>query len=280
MFPRQFEYVAPTSVDEAIAALRGSEFAKVMAGGMSLLPLMKLRLVSPDLVVDIGRISGLDSINDEGEMVSIGALVRHFQTAEATNVPKALAQAASYTGDVQVRNRGTTVGAVVHGDLAADQPAAVLALGGVIVAQGPNGTREIPASEFFVDALTTAVEPDEVVTAVKVMKSGMSAYDKIGRRGGRTDYAVAGAAAWIQKDNGSISDARVALSGVTAKPTLASATAQALIGTDGSDQAIEAAAAKAADGVTVLEDLYGTVEYKTHLAKVFAKRAIKRALSD
>jgi carbon-monoxide dehydrogenase medium subunit len=169
---------------------------------------------------------------------------------------------------------------VVHGDLAADQPAAVLALGGVIVAQGPNGTREIPASEFFVDALTTAVEPDEVVTAVKVMKSGMSAYDKIGRRGGRTDYAVAGAAAWIQKDNGSISDARVALSGVTAKPTLASATAQALIGTDGSDQAIEAAAAKAADGVTVLEDLYGTVEYKTHLAKVFAKRAIKRALSD
>jgi carbon-monoxide dehydrogenase medium subunit len=280
MFPRQFEYVAPTSVDEAIAALRGSEFAKVMAGGMSLLPLMKLRLVSPDLVVDIGRISGLDSINDEGEMVSIGALVRHFQTAEATNVPKALAQAASYTGDVQVRNRGTTVGAVVHGDLAADQPAAVLALGGVIVAQGPNGTREIPASEFFVDALTTAVEPDEVVTAVKVMKSGMSAYDKIGRRGGRTDYAVAGAAAWIQKDNGSISNARVALSGVTAKPTLASATAQALIGTDGSDQAIEAAAAKAADGVTVLEDLYGTVEYKTHLAKVFAKRAIKRALSD
>jgi carbon-monoxide dehydrogenase medium subunit len=280
MFPRQFEYVAPTSVDEAIAALRGSEFAKVMAGGMSLLPLMKLRLVSPDLVVDIGRISGLDSINDEGEMVSIGALVRHFQTAEATNVPTALAQAASYTGDVQVRNRGTTVGAVVHGDLAADQPAAVLALGGVIVAQGPNGTREIPASEFFVDALTTAVEPDEVVTAVKVMKSGMSAYDKIGRRGGRTDYAVAGAAAWIQKDNGSISDARVALSGVTAKPTLASATAQALIGTDGSDQAIEAAAAKAADGVTVLEDLYGTVEYKTHLAKVFAKRAIKRALSD
>jgi carbon-monoxide dehydrogenase medium subunit len=232
------------------------------------------------LVVDIGRISGLDSINDEGEMVSIGALVRHFQTAEATNVPTALAQAASYTGDVQVRNRGTTVGAVVHGDLAADQPAAVLALGGVIVAQGPNGTREIPASEFFVDALTTAVEPDEVVTAVKVMKSGMSAYDKIGRRGGRTDYAVAGAAAWIQKDNGSISDARVALSGVTAKPTLASATAQALIGTDGSDQAIEAAAAKAADGVTVLEDLYGTVEYKTHLAKVFAKRAIKRALSD
>ena len=279
MFPRAFEYVAPASIDEAVAALKGSEFAKVMSGGMSLLPLMKLRLVSPELVVDIGRISGLDSIDDQSDMVSIGALVRHYQTAEAQNVPRALAQAASYTGDVQVRNRGTTVGAVVHGDLAADQPSAVLALGGVIVAQGPNGTREIDADEFFVDALTTAVEPDEVVTSIKVRKGGMSAYDKLGRRGGRTDYAVAGAAAWIQKDNGSISEARIALTGVAAKPTLASATAEALIGTDGSDQAIEQAAAKAADGVTILEDLYGSVEYKTHLARVFAKRAIKRALS-
>lgn len=279
MFPRAFEYVAPTSVDEAVAALKGSEFAKVMSGGMSLLPLMKLRLVSPELVVDIGRIAGLDSIADAGDMISIGALVRHYQTAQAANVPRALAQAASYTGDVQVRNQGTTVGAVVHGDLAADQPSAVLALGGVIVAQGPSGTREIPADQFFLDALTTAVEPDEVVVAVKVTKDGMSAYDKLGRRGGRTDYAVAGAAAWIQKDNGSISDARVALTGVAAKPTLASATAQALIGTDGSDKAIEEAAAKAADGVTILEDLYGTVDYKTHLAGVFAKRAIRRALS-
>lgn len=279
MFPRAFEYVAPASIEEAIAALEGSEFAKVMSGGMSLLPLMKLRLVSPELVVDIGRISGLDSIDDRGDMVSIGALVRHYQTAEAQNVPRALAQAASYTGDVQVRNRGTTVGAVVHGDLAADQPSAVLALGGVIVAQGPNGTREIAADDFFVDALTTAVEPDEVVTAVKVRKDGMSAYDKLGRRGGRTDYAVAGAAAWLQKDNGSISNARVGLTGVAAKPTLAIATAEALIGTDGSDQAIEEAAAKAADGLTILEDLYGSVEYKTHLARVFAKRAIKRALS-
>jgi len=279
VFPRAFEYVAPTSIDEAVAALKGSEFAKVMSGGMSLLPLMKLRLVSPELVVDIGRIAGLDSIADEGDMVSIGALVRHYQTAQAANVPKALAQAASYTGDVQVRNQGTTVGAVVHGDLAADQPSAVLALGGVIVAQGPSGTREIPADQFFLDALTTAVEPDEVVIAVKVAKEGMSAYDKLGRRGGRTDYAVAGAAAWIQKDNGSISNARVALTGVAAKPTLASATAQALIGTDGSDKAIEEAASKAADGVTILEDLYGTVDYKTHLARVFAKRAIKRALS-
>ena len=280
MFSRKFEYVAPTSVEEAVSALKGSDFAKVMAGGMSLLPLMKLRLVSPDLVVDIGRISGLDSISVDGDMVSIGALVRHYQTAASDQVPAALRQAASFTGDVQVRNQGTTVGAVVHGDLAADQPSAFLALGGVVIAQGPNGTREIPASEFFVDALTTAVEPDEVVTGIRVTKTGKSGYDKLGRRGGQTDYAVAGASAWVLKDNGSITDCRIALTGVASKPVLAEATAAALIGTDGSEKAIAEAAAKAADGVTVLEDLYGSVEYKTHLATVYAKRAVVKALAS
>ncbi len=280
MFSRKFEYVAPTSVEEAVSALKSSDFAKVMAGGMSLLPLMKLRLVSPDLVVDIGRISGLDSISLDGDTVSIGALVRHYQTAASDQVPAALREAASFTGDVQVRNQGTTVGAVVHGDLAADQPSAFLALGGVVIAQGPNGTREIAASEFFVDALTTAVEPDEVVTGIKVNNNGKSGYDKLGRRGGQTDYAVAGAAAWVLKDNGSITDCRIALTGVASKPILAEAAAAALIGTDGSEKAIAEAAAKAADGVNVLEDLYGSVEYKTHLASVYAKRAVAKALAS
>jgi carbon-monoxide dehydrogenase medium subunit len=272
MFPRSFEYVAPASVDEAVSALKGAAFAKVLSGGMSLLPLMKLRLLSPDLVVDIGRISGLDTISDNGDHVAIGALVRHHQTALKT--------AAAWTGDVQVRNRGTTVGSVVHGDIAADQPAAVLALGGTIVVRGPDGTREIAASDFFLDAMTTAVAPDEIAIEVRVPKDGgSSGYDKLGRRGGHTDYAVAGAAAWVKRSNGSISDCRVALTGVAAKPTLAAATAQALIGTDGSAQAVAEAAAKAADGLTVLEDLYGTVEYKTHLATVFAKRALMKALA-
>lgn len=281
MFPRSFDYVAPASLDEAVSALSGTGFAKVMSGGMSIIPLMKLRLLSPDLVVDIGRISGLDSISDKGDHVSIGALVRHHETAASTAVPDALRTAAGWTGDVQVRNRGTTCGAIAHGDLAADQPAAVLALGATMVVKGPKGMREIRAADFFVDTLTTALEPDEILTEIKIPKSGGgSAYDKLGRRGGHTDYAVAGAAVWVERSNGSVSDCRVALTGVGAKPTLASAAAQALVGTDGSAKAIEAAAAKAADELTVLEDLYGSVEYKTHLAKVFTKRALTQALAS
>ena len=280
MYPRSFEYVAPASLDEAVSILKGAAFAKVLSGGMSLLPLMKMRLLSPDLVVDIGRISGLDAIADNGDHVVIGALVRHSQTASSDAVPVALRTAASWTGDVQVRNRGTTVGSVVHGDIAADQPAAVLALGGTIVVKGPSGTREIAASDFFLDAMTTAIKPDEIAMEVRIPKDGgSSGYDKLGRRGGHTDYAVAGAAAWVKKSNGTISDCRVALTGVSARTTLATATAEALIGTDGSAGAVAAAAANAADGLTILEDLYGTVEYKTHLAAVFAKRALMKALA-
>jgi len=280
MFPRSFDYMAPATLDEAVSALSGTGFAKVMSGGMSIIPLMKLRLLSPDLVVDIGRISGLDSISDKGDHVSIGALVRHHETAGSGVVPDALRTAAGWTGDVQVRNRGTTCGAIAHGDLAADQPAAVLALGATMMVMGPKGMREISADDFFVDTLTTALEPDEILTEIRIPKSGGgSAYDKLGRRGGHTDYAVAGAAAWVARSNGSVSDCRVALTGVGAKPTLASAAGEALVGTDGSAKAIEAAAAKAADGLTVLEDLYGSVEYKTHLAKVFTKRALTKALA-
>ena len=281
MYPRSFDYVAPASLDEAVSALEGAAFAKVMSGGMSLLPLMKLRLLSPDLIVDIGRIAGLDTITDNGDHVAIGALVRHRQTASSEVVPDALRTAAAWTGDVQVRNRGTTVGSVVHGDIAADQPAAMLALGGTIVLKGPAGIREVAASDFFLDAMTTAVASDEIAIEVRIPKDGgSSSYDKLGRRGGHTDYAVAGAAAWVKRSNGSISDCRVALTGVGAKTTLAAATAQALIGTDGSVQAVAEAAAKAADGLRVLEDLYGTVEYKTHLATVFAKRALTKALAS
>jgi carbon-monoxide dehydrogenase medium subunit len=280
MFPRSFEYVAPATMTEAVAALTGGKFSKVMSGGMSLLPLMKLRLVSPDLVVDIGRIPGLDRIEDKGDYISIGALVRHYQTAASTLVPAALRTAAGWTGDVQVRNQGTTAGSVVHGDIAADQPAAVLALGGKVVAQGPKGSREIDAADFFLDVLTTAVAPDEIVIEIRIPKSGgASAYDKLGRRGGRTDYAVAGASAWVSRDGRTVKDCRVALTGVASKPSLAGATAAALIGTDGSAAAVEAAASKAADGLTILEDLHGSVEYKTHLAKIYAKRALLAALA-
>jgi carbon-monoxide dehydrogenase medium subunit len=283
MYPRQFEYVAPASLDEAFAAL--GDDSKVMSGGMSLIPLMKMRLFSPGTVVDIGRIGGLDEVKDAGDHIEIGALVRHATTASNDLVAAhaaALAHAASLTGDVQVRNRGTTCGALAHADVAADQPAGAIACGAVMIAQSASGTREIPASEFFVDSLTSALSPDEILTAIRIPKAAAgegSAYDKLGRRGGHSDYAVAGVAAWVKKSNESIEDARVAVTGVGTKPTLAVGVGEALIGTDGSDDAIKAAAAKAVDEVTVLEDLYGSEEYKTHLAKVYVARAVRQALA-
>ncbi len=283
MYPRSFDYVAPGSLDEAVAAL--GDDSKVMAGGMSLLPLMKMRLLSPATIVDIGRIPGLGTIEDKGDHISIPALVRHADTASSDLVKAsaaALATAASLTGDVQVRNRGTTCGSLAHTDIAADQPAAVIALGGVMIAQGPNGTREILGADFCVDTLTSALEPDEILTEIRIPKAGPgegSAYDKLGRRGGHSDYAVAGAAAWVKKSNGSIEAARVALTGVGTKPELAEGVGAALVGTDGSDAAIAAAAEHALDSTTVLADLYGSEEYKSHLAKVYVTRAVKQALA-
>jgi carbon-monoxide dehydrogenase medium subunit len=281
MYPRSFDYIAPASLEDAVRELGNAEFAKVMAGGMSLIPLMKLRLLSPDLVVDIGRIGGLGEIKDTGDHLSIGALVRHRDTASSEVLPTALRQAACWTGDVQVRNRGTTCGAVAHADVAADQPAAVLALGATMVARGPSGIREIPSDEFFVDALTSALAPDEILTEIRIPKrGGGSAYDKLGRRGGHTDYAVAGAAAWVTVSDGAVTDARVALTGVGTKPELARAAMEAIVGTDGSEGAVRAASERATEGITVIEDLYGSVEYKTHLAKVMVRRALTQALAE
>ena len=281
MYPREFDYVAAGSIDEAVSILASNPGAKVMSGGMSLIPMMKLRLLSPETVVDIGGVSGLDQITDNGDHISIGALVRHKAVANSALLSQhanALVQAASWTGDVQVRNRGTLCGALAHADLAADTPAAALALGATMVAQGPNGTREIAAADFFVDALTSALSSDEILVATKISKrGGGSAYDKLGRRGGHSDYAVAGAAAWVSMDGGTVADCAVGLTGVGTKPTLLTGVADALRG-NGAD-AIEAAAGHAIDGVTVLEDLYGSEEYKTHLAKVYVRRALEQAVA-
>ena len=283
MYPRPFEYVAATSLDEALGLLAEHPEAKVLSGGMSLLNMMKLRLFSPPMLVDIGRIPGLDQIEDHGDHLSIGALVTHARTASdplTTTYATALAQAAGWTGDVQVRNRGTTCGALAHADTAADQPAGAIACGAVMVVQSASGTREIAAADFFVDALTSALEPGEILVKVKIPKQGgASAYDKMGRRGGHSDYAVAGAAAWVRRDNGTIADARVALTGVGTHPTLAPGSTEAVIGTDGGAEALAAAAARATEGVTVLEDLYGSEEYKAHLAQVFVRRALEQAIA-
>lgn len=281
MYPRPFDYIAPSSIDEAVRELGNADFAKVMSGGMSLIPMMKLRLLSPELVVDIGRVSGLDQITDDGDTITIGALVRHEQTAASAIVPEALRQAAAWTGDRQVRSRGTTCGAIAHADIAADQTSAVLALGGTMLAQGPNGAREIAADDFFVDVLTSALEADEILTGIRLSKNGGgSAYDKLGRRGGHTDYAVAGASALVSMVDGNVESARVALTGVGTRPTVAHGVMEALIGTDGSESAVKEAAARATEGVTVLEDLYGSVDYKAHLAAVMVERAVLTAISN
>ena len=282
MYPPNFDYVAPASLDEALSALAGADNAKVLSGGMSLIPLMKMRLVRPTTVVDISRIPGLDAITDEGGHIMIGAMVRHAQTAADPIVNEhatALAQAAAATADVQVRNQGTTCGSIAHADLAADQPAAILALGATMVAASVRGTREIAAADFFVDTLTSALEDDEILTGIKVPKGGKSVYRKLGRRGGDSDYPIAAAAAWVDSSNGTISDARIAVTGVSSKPYLAAASAQTVVGTSGSADAIAAAASHATEGVVVLEDLYGTVDYRTHLASVYVQRALEDVLA-
>ncbi len=286
VYPRPFDYVAPATMAEALDALEANPGAKVLAGGMSLIPMMKLRLFSPELVVDIGRIEDLDDISEDGDAISIGALVRHQQVATSEMIQRhapALGTAAMWTGDRQVRNRGTTCGSLAHADMAADQPAAVLALGGTMIVASKAGTREIPAEDFFVDTLTSALEPHEILTEVRLPARAAgtaSAYDKLGRRGGHTDYAVAGVAASVTMTDGAIADARVALTGVGNRPTLARGVMEALIGTDGSDQAIAAAAQRATEDVAVLEDLYGSEAYKAHLAQVYTRRAVAQAVAS
>jgi len=190
----------------------------------------------------------------------------------------ALAQAAGATADVQVRNQGTTCGSIAHADLAADQPAAALALGATMVAASVRGEREIAAADFFVDTFTSALEADEILVRIKVPKGGRSAYAKLGRRGGDSDYPIAGAAVWVDASNGTVTDARVAVTGVSSKPYLASASAEAVVGSNGSADAIASAASLATDGAVVLEDLYASVEYRTHLASVYVKRALEDVL--
>lgn len=282
MYPANFDYVAPSTLDEALSMLSTADNAKVLSGGMSLIPLMKMRLVRPTTVVDISRIPGLDAITDEGDYISIGAMVRHGETAAhplVTEHAAALAQAAGSTADVQVRNQGTTCGSIAHADLAADQPAAILALGATMVAASVRGTREIAAADFFVDTLTSALEADEILVSIKVPKGGRSVYMKLGRRGGDSDYPIAGAAVWVDASNGTVIDARVAVTGVASKPYLASASALALIDSDGSPAAIADAASHATDDVVVLEDLYASVSYRSHLAGIYVKRALENVLA-
>ncbi|MGH8937142.1 MAG: FAD binding domain-containing protein [Acidimicrobiia bacterium] len=285
MYPRAFDYEAPASLEEAIEILASHPGAKVLAGGHSLLPLMKLRLLSPELLVDIGRIPGLDQLREEGDYLVIGANVTHAQVARSELVrrrARALWEAASWVGDPQVRNRGTVCGSVAHADPASDEPAAVLAMGATLVARSVEGTREITADEFFVDTMLSALQENEILIEIRIplSENGQgSAYDKLGRRGGHSDFAVAGSAAWVRMVRGTVAEARIAVTGVGTVAGLAPGVAEALVGTDGSPEAIEQAAARATEGITVIGDLYGSEEYKAHLARVFTQRALRTAFA-
>lgn len=272
MIPAAFDYVRASSTEEAISLIgqHGDE-AKFLAGGHSLLPLMKLRLAQPTVLVDIGRVTDLSYIRDAGDHVAIGALTRHMdlETSDLlkTDVPL-LSHAAGHVGDPQVRHRGTIGGSIAHADPASDLPATTLALGATYVAQGPNGTREIAAADFYQGFLTSVLADDEMLTEIRVPKMGGAgwSFQKFNRRA--QDWAIVGVAAW--RRNG---DSGVALVNMGSTPIAASSVTAALASGASVEDAAEFAAAEADPQA----DLNASIEYRTHLAKVLVRRALVEA---
>ena len=284
MIPAPFEYHAPSTVKEAIGLLeRHGDDAKLLAGGHSLLPIMKFRLAQPKVVVDIGRIAGLDKIEAKGSTITIGALVTHDAVEQSEALQKQcplLPETAAVIGDMQVRNRGTIGGSLAHADPAADYPGAILALEAEIVATGPKGKRTIPAKDFFVEMLTTALQPTEIITEVRVPATGKgtaTAYLKHPHPA--SGYAVVGVAVVLQMSGGKCQKAAIGVNGVAGKAYRASAVEKALVGKALDEKTVADAAAHAADGADVQADLYASSEFRAHLASVYTKRAILKAAS-
>lgn len=280
MFPSHFDYYRPGSLDEAVGLLRNLKDAKLLAGGHSLIPAMKLRAAQPAAVVDIGRLPGLSGIGDGGDSLRIGALATHAAVADSEAVREGcplLAEAAAAIGDIQVRNRGTLGGSLAHADPGADYPAAMLALGAEITLVGPEGERSVAAADFFVDLLTTAVGETEVITSVRVPKAAGGAYLK--HRHPASSYAVVGAAARVELDGGGqVSACALGIGGVVGKAVLAEEAAAALVGGPPTAERIAAAAGKVAASLDdPLGDLYASGEFRCHLAGVYGKRALALA---
>ena len=272
MIPAAFDYVRAGSAEEAIALIgEHGEDAKFLAGGHSLLPLMKLRLAQPSVLVDIGRVEDLSYIRDAGDHIAIGALTRHMDVEKspllAEHVPL-LAHAAGHVGDPQVRHRGTMGGTIAHADPASDLPATTLALGATYVAQGPNGTREIAAADFYQGFLESALAADEMLTEIRVPKMGGAgwSFQKFNRRA--QDWAIVGVAAW--RRNG---DSGVALVNMGSTPILATSVSGALA----QGASISDAAQLAAEEAEPQSDLNASPEYRVHLAKVLVRRALEQA---
>jgi aerobic carbon-monoxide dehydrogenase medium subunit len=283
VYPASFEYHKADSVEGAISLLQElGDQAKLIAGGHSLLPIMKLRLAQPAHLIDLGPISSLRGVSANSSVIRIGAMTTHKQIATDPSIRQqcpVLAEAAASIGDVQVRNRGTIGGALAHADAAADYPAAILALEAEIVAQGPNGERTIPASEFFVGFLTTSLAPDEILTEIHVpslpYKTGAS-YQKLANQA--SGYALTGIAAIITVgDDGRCSQAKIGITGAGDTAVRASGVEQALIGSSLDEAAIRAAAEHAGDGIDFLADIHASADYRRSVTIGLTRRAIATA---
>ena len=281
MIPVPFDYARPTSAREAVSLLsQAGEDAKVLAGGQSLLPVLRLRLAAPSVLIDLGGCNDLVGIREDGDWLVIGAMTTHADVASDQLVKRyapLVAQAAQTIGDRQVRHLGTFGGSLSHADPAADLPSVVTAMEGTMVLAGPRGVRQVPASEFFVDYLTTAMRPDEILMEVRLPKlAGWSTwYQKFNRVA--QAWAIVGVAAAVRRDNGHIADARVALTNMGPTPVRATTVEQALIGVEATPEAIATAAEFAPEGTSPADDVTGSAEYRRHLATVLTRRAISKA---
>ncbi|MDN4173877.1 xanthine dehydrogenase family protein subunit M [Nocardioides sp. SOB77] len=281
MIPAQFDYLAPTTVEEALAALaqHGDE-AKILAGGQSLLPVLRMRLNAPEMVIDLGRIPSLRGIRDDGDAVVVGAMTPHTVVGSDLLVAEHAAlvsKAIEHLADAQIRHRGTFGGALAHADPAGDLGAPTLALGAQFVVQGPGGTRTVPAEEFFVDLFETAIGEDEILTEVRLPKhTGWGAhYEKFVRVAHQ--WPIVAVAAAVRVEGGTIAEARIGLTNMGSTPLRARAVEEALAGQPATEDAVRAAAAHAAEGTNPPSDLNGDADYRRHLATVLTRRAVLTA---
>jgi len=277
VIPPEFDYVAPDTLDEALSALRGTEDAKILAGGHSLLPLMKLRLAAPELLVDIRKVPGLRGLQRDNGQWTIGALTRHADIQGNADLGP-VGKAAALIADQQVRNRGTIGGSLAHGDPASDMPTVLLACEGSVTVTGSGGTREVAAADLFQDYLTTAVGDDEVLTEVRVpdFDGWGSTYLKFTRRA--EDWAMVAVCAMVKKaPDGSCEDVRVALTTMASTPIRATATESLRRGSGLEEGVIIRASEVAADGTEPPGDLNASPDYKRHLARVLTRRAVEEA---
>ncbi|MGZ7091255.1 MAG: FAD binding domain-containing protein [Candidatus Angelobacter sp.] len=282
MIPASFDYIAAKSLDEAISLLaKHKDDAKILAGGHSLLPAMKLRLMQPKVLIDLGRIKDLSYIKEEGGQIRIGAMTTHFQVEISDVLRRScplLPETASHLGDMQVRNKGTIGGSLAHSDPAADWPAAILALDAEIVATSARGDRVIKATDFFVEMLTTSLQPGEILREIRIPAGkGKSAQAYVKVRHPASGFAVVGVAVNLSIDGGKCQSAGIGITGVSPKAYRATKVEGTLKGNALDAKTLSSAAAHAADGVDVNSDLYASAEYRKQLATVYTRRAIETA---